>query len=161
MSVDFTDLNKACPKDNHALQKIVRLVVSTAGNELLSFMDARISPDPNGGKGPNTHDIRYSSRRILLQDNSLQAKKCRSYISLNNQQGFEEPLGRNIEVYVDDMIVTGKKSTNHVANLAETLSTLRRHVMKLTLKKCVFGVNRGSVSGSWWMKGELRLTPTK
>ncbi|XP_013614913.1 PREDICTED: uncharacterized protein LOC106321146 [Brassica oleracea var. oleracea] len=38
--VDFTDLNKACPKDSHPLPHIDRLVESTAGNELLTFMDA-------------------------------------------------------------------------------------------------------------------------
>ena len=39
MCVDFTDLNKVCPKDNHPLPKIDRLVDSTAGHELLIFMD--------------------------------------------------------------------------------------------------------------------------
>ncbi|CAA7056116.1 unnamed protein product [Microthlaspi erraticum] len=38
--VDFTDLNKACPKDSYPLPHIDRLVEATAGNELLSFMDA-------------------------------------------------------------------------------------------------------------------------
>ena len=38
--VDFTDLKKACPKDNHPLPKIDRLVDSTAGHTLLNFMDA-------------------------------------------------------------------------------------------------------------------------
>ncbi|XP_057545841.1 uncharacterized protein LOC130824839 [Amaranthus tricolor] len=40
MCVDFTDLNKACPKDDYPLPKIDRLVDSTAGHALLSFMDA-------------------------------------------------------------------------------------------------------------------------
>ena len=43
MCVDFIDLNKACPKEDYLLPKIDRLVDSTAGNTLLSFMDA------NGG----------------------------------------------------------------------------------------------------------------
>jgi len=38
--IDFTDLNKACPKDSFPLLHINRLVESTAGNELLTFMDA-------------------------------------------------------------------------------------------------------------------------
>ncbi|KAL5556432.1 hypothetical protein UlMin_038668 [Ulmus minor] len=37
--VDFTDLNKACPKDSFPLPKIDQLVDATAGHELLSFMD--------------------------------------------------------------------------------------------------------------------------
>ncbi|XP_013601250.1 PREDICTED: uncharacterized protein LOC106308656 [Brassica oleracea var. oleracea] len=40
--VDFTDFNKACPKDSYPLPSIDRLVESTAGNEMLTFMD--VSP---------------------------------------------------------------------------------------------------------------------
>jgi hypothetical protein len=40
MCVDFIDLNKACPKDNFALPQIDSLVDSTAGYDLISFMDA-------------------------------------------------------------------------------------------------------------------------
>ena len=40
MCIDFTDLNKACPKDNFPLSRIEQLVNSTAGHKLLSFMDA-------------------------------------------------------------------------------------------------------------------------
>ena len=38
--MDFTDLNKACPKDSYPLPRIDQLVDSTAGQRLLSFMDA-------------------------------------------------------------------------------------------------------------------------
>ena len=40
MCVDFTDLNKACPKDSYPLPRIDQLVDSTTGHQLLSFMDA-------------------------------------------------------------------------------------------------------------------------
>ena len=40
MCVDFTDLNKACPKDSYPLPYIDQLVNSTAGHKLLNFMDA-------------------------------------------------------------------------------------------------------------------------
>ena len=40
MYVDFTDLNKACPKDSYPLPRIDTLVDSTVRNQLLSFMDA-------------------------------------------------------------------------------------------------------------------------
>ena len=40
MCVDFTDLNKACPKDSYPLPHIDQLVDSTTGHKLLSFMDA-------------------------------------------------------------------------------------------------------------------------
>ena len=40
MCIDFTDLNKACPKDNYPLPRVNVLVNSTAQHQLLSFMDA-------------------------------------------------------------------------------------------------------------------------
>ena len=40
MCVDFTDLNKACPKDSFRLPRIDQLVDSTAGHKLLTFIDA-------------------------------------------------------------------------------------------------------------------------
>ena len=40
MCVDFTNLNKACPKDNHPFPQIDLLVDSTIGHQLLSLMDA-------------------------------------------------------------------------------------------------------------------------
>ena len=40
MCIDFTDLNKTCPKDSYSLPRIDTLVDSTARHQLLSFMDA-------------------------------------------------------------------------------------------------------------------------
>ena len=40
MCVDFTDLNRACPKDSYPLPRIDKLVDLTAGHQLLSFVDA-------------------------------------------------------------------------------------------------------------------------
>ena len=40
LCVDFTDLNKACPKDPYPLPRIDQIVDSTAGCELLCFLDA-------------------------------------------------------------------------------------------------------------------------
>ena len=40
MCVDYTDLNRACPKDSFPLPKIDQLIDSTVGNKLLSFLDA-------------------------------------------------------------------------------------------------------------------------
>ena len=52
LCIDFTDINKACPKDNFPLPRIDLIVDATAGHELLSFMDAfsgynQISMDPD------------------------------------------------------------------------------------------------------------------
>lgn len=54
MCIDFTNLNKACPKDSFPLPRIDRMVDATVGHELLIFMDAYLGynqipmyePDP-------------------------------------------------------------------------------------------------------------------
>lgn len=60
---------------------------------------------------------------------------------------FENQIERNVEVYVDDMIVKSKQEEDHVSDLRETLSTLRAHNMKLNSKKYVFGVKAGKCLG--------------
>ena len=52
LCIDFTDINKACPKDSFPLPRIDLIVDATAGHELLSFMDAfsgynQIGMDPD------------------------------------------------------------------------------------------------------------------
>ena len=56
---------------------------------------------------------------------------------------FKHRLERNMEVYMDDMIVKSKTTSAHLADLAETFQTLRRFNMRLNPTKCVFGVNSG------------------
>ena len=54
---------------------------------------------------------------------------------------FVDQLGRNMEVYVDDMLVKSKTMSQHIADLKETFFTLRKHGMRLNPTKCAFGVN--------------------
>jgi hypothetical protein len=53
---------------------------------------------------------------------------------------FQDQIGRNVKVYVDDMLVKSIQATDHVADLRETFNTLRRYKMKLNPAKCAFGV---------------------
>lgn len=57
--------------------------------------------------------------------------------------------GRNVEVYVDDIMVKSKKSGQLVHDLEETLSTLKRYDMKLNPAKCTFGVKDGKSWATW------------
>lgn len=60
---------------------------------------------------------------------------------------FENQVGRNLEAYIDDMIVKRKERGDHLKDLRETFDTLRRYKMKLNPKKCVFGVESGKFLG--------------
>ena len=43
---------------------------------------------------------------------------------------FNEQIGRNIEVYVDDMLIKSKEELTHLDNLKEMFATLRQYQMK-------------------------------
>ena len=69
-----------------------------------------------------------------------------TYQSLVNHM-FRPQIGRNIEVYVDDMLVKSLDEDKHLDNLRETFDTLSRHQMKLNLRKCAFEVSSGKFLG--------------
>ncbi|XP_057544996.1 uncharacterized protein LOC130824124 [Amaranthus tricolor] len=149
MCVDFTYLNKECPKDDYPLPKIDRLVDSTAGHALLSFMDANAGyhqiPLATEDQ-PHTIFITnvgvYCYRVMPFRLKNVGA----TYQRMVNKV-FQSQIGRNLEVYVDDMITKSKQASEHAADLRETFKTLRRHQMRLNSDKCVFGVTRGKCLG--------------
>ena len=63
-----------------------------------------------------------------------------TYQRLVNQM-FSKQIGRNVEVYVDDMLVKSKEEEDHLVDLKETFNTLRQYNMKLNMSKCAFGVS--------------------
>ena len=60
---------------------------------------------------------------------------------------FHPQIGRNVEVYVDDMLVKILDEKKHLDDLQETFDTLRRYNMKLNPSKCAFGVSLGKFLG--------------
>ena len=64
------------------------------------------------------------------------------YQRLVNQM-FNKQIGRNVEVYVDNMLVKSKEEENYLDNLKEMFNTFRQYSMKLNPTKCAFGVSSG------------------
>ena len=60
---------------------------------------------------------------------------------------FSKQIGRNMEVYVDDMLVKSKEESTHLDDLEETFTTLRQYQMKLNPSKCAFGIASGKFLG--------------
>uniref|UniRef100_A0A2N9ERP1 Integrase catalytic domain-containing protein n=1 Tax=Fagus sylvatica TaxID=28930 RepID=A0A2N9ERP1_FAGSY len=106
MCVDFTDLNKACPKESFPLPRIDQLLDLTAGHKLLTFMDT------------------FSGYNQIVMDKSNQEKT--SFITAEDFSAT-----KNVEVYVDDMLVKSKEEGDHLDDLRETFETLRKYQMKL------------------------------
>ena len=69
-----------------------------------------------------------------------------TYQRLVNQM-FKKQIEKNVEVYVDDMLVKSKEEEDHLDDLKETFNTLRQYSMKLNPSKCAFGVSSGKFLG--------------
>lgn len=125
MCVDFIDLNKACPKGNFPFPRIDMLVDSTAEHELLSFWD--------GFSGYNQiqMDLIDQEKTSFILDRGLHCylvipfclKNGATYKSLVNLM-FKVQIGRNMEFYVDDMLVKSRRARSHLSNLREAFDTL-------------------------------------
>ena len=56
---------------------------------------------------------------------------------------FKSQLGKNIEIYIDDMVVKSKVESKHVNDLGNIFRILRRHKLRVNASKCSFGVGSG------------------
>ena len=74
---------------------------------------------------------------------------------------FSHQIGRNVEVYVDDMLVKSKDEANHLDDLKETFGTLRKYNMKLNPAKCVFVVTSGKFLGFMVSQWGIEANPDK
>ncbi|XP_074336467.1 uncharacterized protein LOC141673611 [Apium graveolens] len=147
--VDFTDLNKACPKDSFPLPRIDQLVDATAGHALLSFMDAYSGYNQIPMYGPDQEHTSFITDRGLYCYIGMPfglINAGATYQRLVNMM-FKDQIGRTMEVYVDDMLVKSKVTTDHIKHLMEMFNILRRFRMKLNPQKCVFGVESGKFLG--------------
>ena len=83
-----------------------------------------------------------------------------TYQRLMNKM-FAHQIGRNVQVYVDDMLVKSRRGDNHLNNLRETFITLRSYNMKLNLSKCAFGVTVGKFLGFMMSQRGIEVNPDK
>uniref|UniRef100_A0A2N9GR51 Uncharacterized protein n=1 Tax=Fagus sylvatica TaxID=28930 RepID=A0A2N9GR51_FAGSY len=163
MCVDFTDLNKACPKDSFPLPRIDQLVDSTAGHKLLTFMDAF------SGYNQIVMDESDQEKTSFITSRGLFCYKVMpfglknagaTYQRLMNRM-FHDQIGRNVEVYVNDMLVKSKEEDVHLDDLRETFQTLRKYQMKLNPSKCAFGVYSGKFLGFMVSQRGIEANPDK
>ena len=60
---------------------------------------------------------------------------------------FAHQIRRNVQVYIDDMLVKSRREEDHLDDLKETFDTLCSYNMKLNPSKCAFGVTAGNFLG--------------
>ncbi|KAM2238211.1 hypothetical protein ACFX1S_013488 [Malus domestica] len=135
-------------KESLLLQK-VSLIDSTAGCELLSFMDAY------SGYNQILMNPLDQEHTAFTTDRGLYCYKVMSFGLKNAEETYQrlvnlmfaEQIGKSMEVYVDDMLVKSKHADQHITNLSETFTILKRYRMRLNPNKCAFGVSSGKFLG--------------
>ncbi|KAF5481950.1 hypothetical protein F2P56_002559 [Juglans regia] len=158
MCVDFTDLNKACQKDSFPLLRTDFIIDVTAGHKMFSFMDAY---------------SRYKKIRMnkadqektdFITDLGLYCYKVMPFVLKNTgatyqrlvNKMFKDQIGRNMKVYVDDLLVKSLEFAQHIEDLEEAFQVLQRYQIKLNPTKCAFGVQLESLLDLWYQKEEFK-----
>jgi len=149
MCVDFTNLNKACPKDSYPLPSIDTLVDSASRCRMLSFLYTF---------------SRYNQIKMHPRDECkttfMTEPSCYCYtvmpFGMKNAGATYQRLmdrvlalmiGRNVQAYVDDKVVTSQVRDQHVPDLEELFATIAKYQLKLNPEKSVFGVEAGKFLG--------------
>ena len=77
------------------------------------------------------------------------------------QKCLQSQIGRNVHVYVDDIIIKTKERSTLMEDISETFANLRRYQMKLNPAKCTFGVPAGRLLGYLVSARGIEANPNK
>ncbi|KAK2397192.1 hypothetical protein QL285_058795 [Trifolium repens] len=163
MCVDFTDLNKACPKDPYPLPNIDRLIDGASGYKTLSFMDAysgynqiKMNPTdaPHTAFMTNTCNYFYNVMPFGLKNAGATYQRLMDRV-------FSEQIGKNLEVYIDDMVVKTTEKGEHDQDLSDILASVRKYNMRLNPTKCSFGVLSDKFLGFMLTNRGIEANPDK
>jgi len=163
MCVDFTDLNTVCPKDSYMLPNIDTMVDRVSGCSLLSFMDA--------------YSV-YNKRRMHPEDKEkttfmgIKSNLCYKVMPFGLKNAgatyqrmmdkiLQSMLKRNVEAYVDDMVVTLTSNEGHAKDLQELFDTINKYQLKLNPEKCAFRVKTGKFVCFMLIERGIEANPEK
>jgi hypothetical protein len=163
LCVDFISLNKACPKDPYLLTRIDKIVDSTAGCDLLCFLDAF----------SGYHQIKMAredeEKAAIITPCGVYCYVCMPFGLKNVGATFQRlmckalgaQMGRNAEAYVDDIIFKTRESHTFIEDLVETFANLRKVNIKLNPAKGAFGVPSRKLLGFLVSHRGIEANPDK
>ncbi|RDY03048.1 hypothetical protein CR513_13388, partial [Mucuna pruriens] len=164
MCTDYTDLNKACPKDPYPLPSIDRLVDGASSFALLSFMDAysrynQIKMHPRDeAKMTFIMDVGAYYYKMM----PFELKNAGATYQRLMDKIFEGLIGGDVEVYVDDMVVKSSIAVDDCRALGRVFQAgkflgfmLTERGIEANLEKCQAIINMRSL---WTVKEVQQLT---
>jgi hypothetical protein len=120
MCIDYTNLNSACPKDEFALPRIDQIIDSTAGSESLCFLDAYsgynqikmvVEEQEKTAFTTPFGCYYYTAMTFGLRNAGATYQRCM-------QACLQDQIGRNVHVYIDDVVIKSQRTDDIVSDLA-------------------------------------------
>jgi hypothetical protein len=163
MCVDYTDLNKHCPKDHFGLPRIDQVVNSTVVCALLCFLDCYSGYHQIALKEEDQIKTAFITLfgTYAYKTISFRLKNAGATYQREIQMCFADQLHRNVEAYVDDVVIKTRNPDNLIAGLEETFSSLHKFRWKLNPTKCIFGVPSGKLLEFIINKWGIEANPVK
>jgi hypothetical protein len=163
MCVDFTCLNKHCPKDHFPLPRIDQIIDSTAGCERLSFLDAYSGYNQIRLKEDDEAKTAFITPYGVFCYKTMPfgLKNAGATYQRMMQKCLATQIGKNVQVYIDDVVITSKKGATLIEDLKETFDNLDKFCLKLNPTKCSFGVPAGELLGFLVSARGIEANPEK
>ncbi|XP_055803517.1 uncharacterized protein LOC129872597 [Solanum dulcamara] len=161
--VNYRDLNKASPKDNFPLPNIHILIDNCAKHEMQSFVDCY------AGYHQILIDEKDVEKTAFITPWGMYHYRVMSF-GLKNAGAtymrvvmtiFHDMIHKEIEVYVDAVIIKSRESADHLTHLKKFFARLRKYNLKLNLAKYAFGVPAGKLLGFIVSRRGIELDPAK
>nr|XP_051211570.1 uncharacterized protein LOC127329063 [Lolium perenne] len=163
MCIDYTSLKRACPKDPFVLPRIDQIIDAVAGSESLCFLDAysgynqikmAVEDQEKTAFITPLGAYCYTAKTFGLRNAGATYQRCMNSC-------LESQIGRNVHVYIGDVVVKSTRQNDLIADLAETFANLRRYQIKLNPLKCTFGVPSKQLLGYIVSKRGIEPNPEK
>jgi hypothetical protein len=140
--VEYTDLNKHCPKDPFRLPRIDQVVYSTAGYSMLSFLDCYSEYHQISLAEEDEEKTAFITPFGVFCYTSISSglKNAGATYQRAIQTCLADHWGKQVESYIDDVVIKIENSENFIEDLQLVFNSLRRYRRKLNPEKCVFGV---------------------
>ncbi|GJU07690.1 reverse transcriptase domain-containing protein [Tanacetum coccineum] len=163
MCVDFKDLNKACPKDGYPLPEIDWKVESLCGFPFKCFLDVYKGYHQIQMAKENEEKTTFITSQGIFYYTKMPfgLRNAGATYQRLVDKAFHKQIGRNLEVYVDDLVIKSRTEDEIVRDIEETFKTLREINMKLNPKKCTFGVEEWMFLGYKVNTKGLKVCPDK
>ena len=161
--VDFTDLNKVCPKDPFPMSRIDQLVDVTAGHPWMSYLVAfqGYHQIPLALEDQEKTTFVTPTGNYHYKVMPFDLKNVGSTYQRMMTRMFEPQLGKSIEIYVNDMVVKSKVVSEYLEDLGNTFNVLRKHKLRLNASKCSFGVGSGKFLGYMVTHRGIEVNPNQ